>query len=65
MFDATALPSKFTVIPFSLTAKPKPLTVIEVPGEPLCLLSEMPAPAVKTLSDTSVALEVGPFASMI
>jgi hypothetical protein len=63
--EATVDPSYVIVIPVSFAAKPEPVTVIEFPGAPLALLTEMPEVIVKVKSGTLVAMVEGPLASMV
>lgn len=63
--EATALPSKIILIPASLAPKPEPVTVTEVPGVPLVLLSDTPAPMLKPTGVTEEAVVTEPEAETL
>ena len=53
------------MIPVSLTLKPEPVIVIELPGAALVRLAEMPALVVKVISGTLLTEVEEPDASMV
>jgi hypothetical protein len=60
--EETTVPSKVITIPVSLTLKPEPVTVIEVPGGPLAGLMATPELTVKVMTGTESAEVVEPYA---
>jgi hypothetical protein len=63
--DLTTVPSKVIVMPVSLASKPEPVTVIEVPGDPLVRLIVRPEPTVKVMTGTESAEVVEPYAPIV
>jgi energy-converting hydrogenase Eha subunit B len=57
IFWATGVPSKVTVMPVSLAAKLKPVTVTALPAAPLDRLMDMPGVTVKVILGTLVVTE--------
>ncbi len=60
--EAMGLPSKVTLMPVSLALKPEPVTVTELPGDPLVLLRVMAAPMVKVTFGAVPEIVTEPYA---
>jgi hypothetical protein len=64
--DLTTVPSKVIIMPVSLAAKPEPVTVTEVPGDPLARLRAMTAfTTVKVTPGTEPARVLVPYAPIV